>query len=248
MPRPSGWIGVDFDGTLAQYDPARPLSEIGEPIQPMLDRVRGWLNQGYDVRVVTARVGSTIAPPERSRQYRLVQDWCSAHVEGWTPLVTDRKDFSMIALYDDRAVAVETNTGQLLGGTEILGLLLAVLLWALPATAQTLDMAVLASSHLVGPIKLSPTQEVLLFQNKAWRHVLFFGVPHPTKHGVAGSLPGPGLCLDAGPLLPFMPDVVVITDLDNNGAQEIVATAGTLIHRESALQLAQCGAIRRLGQ
>lgn len=113
------WIGVDFDGTLALYDTNQPLTVLGSPIQSMIDRVRGWLNQGLEVRVVTARVGSDLAPIDRVRQRDLILAWCAEHVEGWVPLVTDRKDFGMLALYDDRAVAVETNTGTLLGGVEV---------------------------------------------------------------------------------------------------------------------------------
>ena len=56
-----GWIGVDLDGTLAEhywpakgdYDPTR----IGDPIPMMVERVRGWLAEGREVRVFTARGG-----------------------------------------------------------------------------------------------------------------------------------------------------------------------------------------------
>lgn len=50
------WIGVDLDGTLAYYDGWKGEHHIGDPIPEMLDRVKGWLEQGYEVRIVTARV------------------------------------------------------------------------------------------------------------------------------------------------------------------------------------------------
>lgn len=38
------WIGVDLDGTLAEYN--GQLSGIGDPINPMMNRVKRWLSQG----------------------------------------------------------------------------------------------------------------------------------------------------------------------------------------------------------
>jgi hypothetical protein len=35
-------IGVDLDGTLAKYGEWRGVEHIGEPIPPMVDRVKGW--------------------------------------------------------------------------------------------------------------------------------------------------------------------------------------------------------------
>jgi len=35
------WIGVDLDGTLAKYGEWRGVEHIGEPIPPMVDRVKG---------------------------------------------------------------------------------------------------------------------------------------------------------------------------------------------------------------
>jgi len=52
-----GWIGVDLDGTLALT--VSNTREIGAPIVPMLARVHDWLDQGLEVRIVTARVGAS---------------------------------------------------------------------------------------------------------------------------------------------------------------------------------------------
>ena len=51
-----GWIGVDLDGTLAYYDGWKGPEAIGEPIPRMVDRVLGWVNEGREVRILTARV------------------------------------------------------------------------------------------------------------------------------------------------------------------------------------------------
>lgn len=103
----SGWIGVDLDGTLAKYDSWRD-GAIGEPVGEMLFRVRKWLADGVEVRCMTARAGDA---HERLR----VREWLDSHgLERVS--ITDRKDFAMIELWDDRAVAVEQNTGRVLGG------------------------------------------------------------------------------------------------------------------------------------
>jgi hypothetical protein len=51
-----GWIGVDLDGCLAKYDKWVSIDHIGEPITPMVERVKRWLREGREVRIFTARV------------------------------------------------------------------------------------------------------------------------------------------------------------------------------------------------
>jgi hypothetical protein len=51
-----GWIGVDLDGTLAQYGKWAGIYYIGKPIPLMMARVKKWLAQGKDIRIFTARV------------------------------------------------------------------------------------------------------------------------------------------------------------------------------------------------
>lgn len=108
-----GWIGVDLDGTLAQYDGWRGIHHIGQPVPAMLNRVRQWIAEGkYEVRIFTARVG------EGPEQVSFIQDWLESL--GLPRLqVTATKDFEMIELWDDRCVAVESNTGRVLGGGQL---------------------------------------------------------------------------------------------------------------------------------
>lgn len=111
-----GWIGVDFDGTLARYEGWDKNGwEPGEPIVPMVDRVKAWLDRGVAVKVFTARV--SCAEPERSEQVALIEAWCEAHIGQPLP-VTCTKDFGMIELWDDRAVSVEHNTGRVLSDSR----------------------------------------------------------------------------------------------------------------------------------
>ena len=46
-----GWIGVDLDGTLAEYHGWKGSEHIGSPLPAMLARVKTWLEQGIEVRV-----------------------------------------------------------------------------------------------------------------------------------------------------------------------------------------------------
>jgi len=56
MSKKHGWIGVDLDGTLARHDTTTQFPKIGEPIPKMLERVKQMLNEGYRVKIMTARV------------------------------------------------------------------------------------------------------------------------------------------------------------------------------------------------
>jgi len=105
----SGWIGVDLDGTLAAYDGWQGIDKIGAAIPAMRNRVQGWIDEGKDVRIFTARV--SCAEPERSQVIGYIGAWC-VNVFGVALPVTNEKDFGMVELWDDRAVQVIPNTGK----------------------------------------------------------------------------------------------------------------------------------------
>lgn len=137
----AGWIGFDLDGTLARYDSNMQPTEIGEPIAPMVELARSYLEQGFEVRILTARVSVPEVTPEyldRVREHlekhglghvsprehierwvsqvgdirEAIAAWCETHI-GKRLAVTCTKDFGMLALYDDRAFRVIENTGRL---------------------------------------------------------------------------------------------------------------------------------------
>ncbi len=95
-----GWIGVDLDGTLAHYDEFRGDDHLGDPIEPMVRRVKEWIAQGKDVRIFTAR-----KPHPAIRKF-------SKDNFGKILPITNIKDHNMQALYDDRAVGVRRNEGE----------------------------------------------------------------------------------------------------------------------------------------
>lgn len=106
----NGWIGVDLDGTLAQYDEWKGVEHIGDPVPKMLAQVKDWLEQGRIVKIFTAR----ISVKDRSVEdvIEIIHSWCLKH--GLPSLeVTNVKDFDMTELYDDRAYNVIKNTGDI---------------------------------------------------------------------------------------------------------------------------------------
>ncbi len=109
-----GAIYVDLDGTLAQYDKWRGPHHIGDPVPAMARRVERWLEQGTPVKIFTARVW-TDGTPERSYEAEIalaaVIIWCKEHFGVALP-VTCVKGTDMIELWDDRAVRVVKNTGE----------------------------------------------------------------------------------------------------------------------------------------
>ena len=126
-----GWIGVDFDGTLAHYNGWVDASHCGAPIAAMVERVKRWRAEGREVRIFTARMfpftrvvepGDVItfhrSASERQAQaldaIRAIQVWCTEHIGEELP-ITCVKDYGMIELWDDRAVQVRANTGEPVG-------------------------------------------------------------------------------------------------------------------------------------
>ena len=96
------WIGVDLDGTLANYDKwAGGL--IGEPVPAMVERVKGWLAEGKTVKIFTARAEDPANIPA-------IEAWLRAYLGVLLP-ITNTKDMHMTELWDDRAVRVVKNKG-----------------------------------------------------------------------------------------------------------------------------------------
>jgi hypothetical protein len=112
------WHAVDLDGTLAKkgMDSGMPVAwspyAIGEPIPAAVDRVKGYLKDGDQVSIFTARVDTD--DPELKMQVTLaIQMWCQKNL-GQILEVTCIKSAKFTDFEDDRASTVERNTGKLL--------------------------------------------------------------------------------------------------------------------------------------
>ena len=100
-----GWIGMDLDGTLAYADTLSGTSKIGPPVPRMVELLSELMREGYRIKIFTARATD-------SQQIGMILKWLKDN--GLPEMeVTNMKDFEMICLYDDRAIQVITNTGQL---------------------------------------------------------------------------------------------------------------------------------------
>lgn len=104
-----GWIGFDLDGSLAHYDNWVGWQHIGDPLPASVQRVKEFLAQGIKVKIFTARV----CDDPNGEIERVIQDWCEEHI-GVRLEVTNKKDYGMYKLYDDRAVQLIPNTGETL--------------------------------------------------------------------------------------------------------------------------------------
>lgn len=106
-----GWVGFDLDGCIAHYNGWIGKEHIGEPIPNMVEHLKQYLDNGYEVRIFTARAIDPEAIP-------FVQEWVMKHI-GVDLKVTNQKDYDMLRIYDDRAISVEHNTGNMKGFEQL---------------------------------------------------------------------------------------------------------------------------------
>lgn len=113
------WIGVDLDRTVAKYETNPggydPL-HIGEPLWPMVARIKGWLAAGYLVKIFTARVsGFDLDTAEGKAGLALVVDAIQNWLENEAGLprleCTCVKDYRCVSIWDDIAVSMIPNSG-----------------------------------------------------------------------------------------------------------------------------------------
>lgn len=127
QPEQNSHILIDLDGTLATYGEWKGAEHIGEPVAPMVARVKKLLEAGEDVWIFTARiypstkfeaVNSFILAkqdPETIEERAevsglLIREWCQKHLGRILP-ITCRKNFGTREIWDDRAIGVMPNKG-----------------------------------------------------------------------------------------------------------------------------------------
>ena len=109
------WAGFDLDGTLAEYDGWKGIEHIGKPVEIMVLIAKLLHLLGKKIKILTARVAPRDDGDGGDKARKYVEKWCEKNL-GFVPEITYNKDASMAVLFDDRAVAVEQNTGKILGG------------------------------------------------------------------------------------------------------------------------------------
>ena len=112
--KPTGWIGVDLDGTLAEHKPGHfDPGSIGKPIPTMVSMVKAAIKDGWEVKIFTARASD-------GKDTEFISDWTEEHIGTRLP-VTCEKDPRCTEIWDDRAVKVKRNKGILLNTSPITG-------------------------------------------------------------------------------------------------------------------------------
>ena len=115
MPRTRKHILVDFDGTLATSPPrGHDPGFTGEPVWPIVLRVRRWLAQGRQIKIISARasqVSDTYPAEDRESAIAAVRAWTLEHL-GEELDVVNEKTHDTYCLLDNIAVSVEEDTGK----------------------------------------------------------------------------------------------------------------------------------------
>ena len=111
------WVGVDLDGTLAEYDEYVNHTHIGAPIEKMVNRVKRFLDDQIIVKIFTARAADA-NPAKRIEIIEAIDKWC-IEVFGQTLPITCVKDYGCVRFYDDRAIQIIKNTGERADGEEL---------------------------------------------------------------------------------------------------------------------------------
>lgn len=104
------WIGVDLDGTLAEYNGWEGPEHIGPPVPKMLQHIKNLISLGWCVKIFTARVCSQLSEEEINTAKKAIEEWCTEYI-GQKLEITSEKDFYMVEYYDDRAIKVNYNEG-----------------------------------------------------------------------------------------------------------------------------------------
>ena len=108
------WWGFDVDKTAFVDEGGTRGGVIGEPIMPIIRRIKHFLRTGRKVNIVTARVHPS--EPDREEQVLTVSRALDAVLgpEMASKIgIRSDKDRHMIDLYDDRAMQVIPNKGIL---------------------------------------------------------------------------------------------------------------------------------------
>ena len=103
------WYGFDCDGTIACYSGDEGPTEIGEPLgidkmDSAFNTLLCFLEQGKKCKIVTARA-------EFPESVKAIKAWSKKYL-GQELEVTNKKDFAMISLFDDRAIGIDSETGM----------------------------------------------------------------------------------------------------------------------------------------
>lgn len=99
-------IAIDLDRTLAYFDGWDGIESIGKPIKSVVDRALAKEKEGYTIKIFTARaIDKRCIDP--------IKNWLKFYdLPNWE--ITNMKDPSMKEIWDDLAITIGNNTGEIL--------------------------------------------------------------------------------------------------------------------------------------
>jgi hypothetical protein len=104
--------GVDLDGTLAEYHGWTGDRSVGKAIPKMLSKVKQWIEEGTRVVIFTARA-------EDPENIPPIVEWLEYNGIGGLE-ITNMKTPDISRIYDDRAIQVKRNEGDILGDESLM--------------------------------------------------------------------------------------------------------------------------------
>jgi hypothetical protein len=99
---------TDLDGTLAYYTGYKGPTQIGKAIPKHLARVKQWIKDGDTVIVFTARANLPGFKPA-------LRKWLKENDLPEDLEITNIKKINIDKFWDDRAIHVRKNTGEIVG-------------------------------------------------------------------------------------------------------------------------------------
>lgn len=110
------YFWVDLNGTLCHHEKGALVFDeagnflIGKPINKMVRRVRRWLSEGMEVRIMSGSVG--LGGDKAASAQKAIREWCREHF-GRELKVTATITPRCIGIFNDKAHEVIRNTGRL---------------------------------------------------------------------------------------------------------------------------------------
>ena len=123
------------------------------------------------------------------------------------------------------------------------GLLSAVHAQTFTASPLVTVDAIIASSDLLGPVRVSvdPPIEALLFRGRGMvASGVFVARVHPTRSGLMGIDPTPGLCVEAARFFTVPVDTLTIADVNNDKLDDVVGRKGATVQVLYGMGLSAC--------
>jgi hypothetical protein len=113
------WIGVELDGTLAEFHGWKGHNHIGKPIPETVTRVKDWTALGHTIKIFTARVSPQQGQYNVDIALRTITHWCFKHIGMQLP-VTCSIDFDMTDLWSCHCVQFIPNIGSPIRNNDII--------------------------------------------------------------------------------------------------------------------------------